>query len=628
MEIGRHDPGTTIVRYLVENPAFAGIGVATASKLWNAFGQELYGILGSGDVGRLAPVLGPDRAERLAGAWRENLAEGDVVVWLGENGFDARLARKIIALWGADAVGKLRDEPYCMMALANWPVVDAAGLRMGIDRGDPRRLVAAVESALYDRLEERHTWTRRREVVSAVGKLLRCAPATAEEAVVLAERDLAAFPVADGLQPAGAHMMERYVADRIRTMLETPAMGDLIAREVPAAELDAWLDRTDGTLNDEQRRAVHLAIRERFGLVSGGAGVGKTTVLRAVARACGDFGRSIHMMALAGRAAVRIGEATGRPASTIAAFLKGVEARRIPLGPESLVVVDESSMLDLPTFYRLLRCIPEDCRLLLVGDTAQLAPIQFGLVTHALVGRPEIPAVELTRVYRQSETTGIPAVARSVRAGALPDLPSQIDRIAGGVALSPVTELTTDAIVDVVADLGGFSDDLRILCAVKAGPAGTEALNRRFHDIFAVGKRRHSTRHLAEGEPVMFLRNDYQRDLRNGSLGRIVSIGDDGIAVDFDGVEHAMIGLALEDLALAYAITVHKAQGSDFRQVVIPIQKTRLLDRALVYTAITRARDSAVLLGDVEMLRQVLLRESHVEKRQTALSRILDAGYV
>jgi exodeoxyribonuclease V alpha subunit len=285
-------------------------------------------------------------------------------------------------------------------------------------------------------------------------------------------------------------------------------------------------------------------------------------------------------------------------------------------------------MLDLPTFYRLLRCIPEDCRLLLVGDTAQLAPIQFGLVTHALVGRPDIPAVELTRVYRQSETTGIPAVARAVRAGALPDLPSSIDGLAGGVALVPATELTTDAIVDVVAGLGGFSDDLRILCAVKAGPVGTEALNARFHDIFAVGKHRHPTRHLAEGEPVMFLRNDYQRDLRNGSLGRIRAIEGDKVVVDFDGTEHELAGLALEDLTLAYAITVHKAQGSDFRRVVIPIQKTRLLDRALVYTAITRARDSAVLLGDREMLSQVLKRASHVENRETALSRLLDAGYV
>lgn len=622
----RTGAGSTIVRHLAEDPAFEGIGYATAAKLWKAMGEGLYAALGNGDVACLAEVIGPDRAERLAGAWREKLAEGDVVVWLSEHGFDARLAKKIIRLWGAEAAGKLREQPYAMMALANWRVVDAAGLQMGIDPADPRRMVAAVEAALYDRLDGRHTWTCRREIVTAVGKLLRCPPSSAQEAVVLAEQHLAAFAVDEGLQPAGAHMMERFVADRIRTMLAEPAMGDLIAREVSAEELDAWLDGADAGLNDEQRRAVHLAIRERFGIVSGGAGVGKTTVLRAVARACSDFGRSIHMMALAGRAAVRIAEATGRPATTIAAFLKGVEARKIPLGPESLVVVDESSMLDLPTFYRLLRALPEEARLLLVGDTAQLPPIGFGLVTHVLAVRPEIPAVELTRVYRQSETTGIPSVARAVRAGALPDLPSEVLGLAGGVALVQTDEIATNDIVDVVADLGGFSDDLRILCAVKAGPAGTEVLNKRFHEIFAVGRRRHPTRDFAEGEPVMFLKNDYRLDLRNGSLGRITAIEDDLVTVDFDGNELELTGMALGDLTLAYAITVHKSQGSGFRRVVVPVQRTRLLDRSLVYTAITRATDLAVMVGDAGVIREALGRSTHAERRETALGVMIAAG--
>jgi exodeoxyribonuclease V alpha subunit len=345
-----------------------------------------------------------------------------------------------------------------------------------------------------------------------------------------------------------------------------------------------------------------------------------------VARACAAFGRVVHMMAVAGRAAVRISEATGWPASTIAAFLKGVETRTIALGPESLVVVDEASMLDLPTMYRILRCLPDGCRLLLVGDPGQLPPIGFGLVLHALVDRKEIPAVELTRVYRQTEATGIPAVARAVRAGTMPVFLGQIDTTAGGVALIPADKPSTDAIVDVVADLGGFAEDLRVICAVKAGPVGTEALNKRFHDIFAVGKKRHPTRHFAEGEPVMFLRNDYQRDLRNGTLGRIAAIDGEVLRVDFDGVIHELAGAALHDLALAYAITVHKAQGSSFRRVVIPIQRTRLLDRSLVYTAITRATDLAVMVGDGNLLREVLPRDSHVEKRETALSALLDAG--
>jgi exodeoxyribonuclease V alpha subunit len=200
-------------------------------------------------------------------------------------------------------------------------------------------------------------------------------------------------------------------------------------------------------------------------------------------------------------------------------------------------VVDEASMLDLPTMYRILRSLPDGCRLLLVGDPGQLPPIQFGLVLHALVERREIPSIELTRVYRQTEATGIPAVAGAIRAGRLPTLPHKVDAASGGVALIAAGEVSTDQIVDVVADLGGFSEDLRIVCAVKAGPAGIEALNARFHDIFAVGKRRHPTRRLAEGEPVMFLKNDYQLGLRNGSLGRITGIEDAKVTADFDGTE-------------------------------------------------------------------------------------------
>lgn len=630
-QAGHHaGSGATLVRHLADDPDFRGIGYATAGKLWTAFGQDLYSILGNGDPEPLTELLGAERAESLVRTWQEKLAEGDVVVWLDENGFDARLAKKIVRLWGDRAALKLRETPYAMMALANWPVVDVAGRRLGIGAGDPRRLTAAVEAALYDRLEQHHTWTSADNLVHGVRRLLNCGPGKAGEAIAVAVDHRAVIAAGDGYQAAGAHMMERYVANRIRQMLEEPVMGDLIARDVSDAELTAWLDhgaRDFGfTLNEEQREAVRIAVQERCSIVRGGAGVGKTTVLMAVWRACEAFGRVVHMTALAGRAARRISEATGWPASTIAAFLKGVEARTIALGPESLVVVDEASMLDLPTMYRILRCLPDGCRLLLVGDPGQLPPIGFGLVLHALVDRKEIPAVELTHVYRQTEATGIPAVARAVRAGTMPAFLSKIDKTVGGVALIPTDQPSANAIVDVVADIGGFSEDLRVICAVKAGPVGTVALNKRFHDIFAVGKRRHPTRHFAEGEPVMFLRNDYQRELRNGSLGRIAGIDGEVVQVDFDGLVHELAGANLLDLTLAYAITVHKAQGSSFRRVVIPIQKTRLLDRSLVYTAITRATDLAVMVGNEQVLREALEREAHADRRETALGRMMECA--
>ncbi|WP_407165984.1 helix-hairpin-helix domain-containing protein [Bradyrhizobium sp. ORS 111] len=158
-QIGRHPrSGEIIVRHLAEDPAFEGVGYATAAKLWKAFGDELYALLGNGDIARLTEVLGADRAERLALAWREKLAEGDVVVWLDEHGFEQRLAKKIIRLWGAEAAAKLRESLYVMLALADWPVVDAAGRRIGIAADDPRRLVAAIEVVLYPIVNALATW--------------------------------------------------------------------------------------------------------------------------------------------------------------------------------------------------------------------------------------------------------------------------------------------------------------------------------------------------------------------------------------------------------------------------------------------------------------------------------------
>ncbi len=624
------DDGGTIVRHLAEEPAFVGIGYATAGRLWQRFGAELYRLLGDGDAEALSEIVPLERAESLVAAWRERLAEGDVVVWLAEHGFERRLAKKVVALWGSDAVARLRSNPYVMMALADWPAVDAAAGRIGVAADSPMRLVAAAEAVLYGRYQEGHTCMGADALGAAVGKLLRCAPARAAEAVGLALRDGAAFRTGDVLQPAGAFMMERHVARQIRDMVSGPAIGDLVAREVSDAEFDEWVPgfcaRAGLDLNREQREAVRIGVRERFGLVTGGAGVGKTAVLRALCEACESFGRVVHLMALAGRAAVRMREATGRPSMTIAAFLKRAEGRDIVLGPESLVVVDEASMVDLPTFYRMLRHLPDGARLLLVGDPGQLPPIGFGLVLHALVGDSRVPQVELVRVYRHTEGSGIPAVGRAVRSGALPSLPADPVAVGAGVVLvcRPAGAATED-VVDLVADLGGFGGDLRILAATKAGPVGIEALNARFHAIMAAG--RPELRGFAVGEPVMFLKNDYRLDLRNGSLGTVTAIRGEMLAVDFDGAGHEFGGAGLGDLTLAYAITIHKAQGSQFRRVVVPVAPTRLLDRSLIYTALTRAVDMAVLVGPEAVLHRAVAREQAADRREVALATHLAANW-
>lgn len=618
--------GEALVRHLAQDPAFVGIGPASAARLWERFGDELPRVLADGDAGVFSDVVGEERAAALVVAWRERQAHGDIVVWLGEAQFDIRLAGRILALWGVGAARRLRERPYDLMALAPWKTVDAAARRLGVAVDDPARLVAAVEGVLYDRFGDHHTWVGPEDLIDEVAARIDGDVDVAVRAVRLALAEGAVFEAFGGYQPAGAFMMEGYVAERLRAMAGAGPTGDLVARPVTDVEIDAWLRRNaDGeglVLDPEQRQAVRMGVQAPLGLLVGGGGVGKTTALKAVCDAAMTHGHVVHLIALAGRAAVRMSEATGYPASTIAAFLGRLESGEIALGPQVLVVIDEASMVDLPTFYRMLRRMPLGCRLLLVGDDAQLPPIGFGLVFHELVAAPFIPKVTLVRVHRQAAATGIPQVAAAIRAGTLPVMARTVAGADVGVAFldgSARGQATLDDVVNAVATCGGWSDDMRILCPTKGGPVGTDAINECFHQYLTHGQDRMAGAGFAVGEPVMFLRNDYRLGLRNGSLGHVTGFASDVLEAEFDGVRHALTGRDLDDTVLSYAVTVHKAQGSAFRRVVVPIAPTRLLDRSLIYTAVTRGREQVVLLGDRKAFGEAVKSEASAHRRLTGL---------
>jgi exodeoxyribonuclease V alpha subunit len=280
-------------------------------------------------------------------------------------------------------------------------------------------------------------------------------------------------------------------------------------------------------------------------------------------------------------------------------------------------------MLDLPLLYRVLRRLPEGCRLLLVGDPYQLPPIQFGLSFHILMDSPTVPSVELTQVHRQTEVTGIPKVAADIRFGRRPAL-AVYSGIRPGVSFIDCAEANVlDLLTEVVEDFGGF-DDVQILSAIKAGIAGVNAINTHFHRLMAVGRDRLPWHDLAVGDPVMFTRNDYQRELFNGSLGHLRRVdGTYDATAAFDGTEHRLDRADLDALALAYCITVHKAQGSQFRRVVIPVLPSRLLDRTLLYTAVTRAVEQVVLLGDRAAFERAVAAPAAPMLRDTGLAALM-----
>lgn len=578
--------GKLITQFLANHPDFVGIGEAKAQRLWGEFGERLAPTLAAGDVAALEVVLNRVTAENLVEAWRAKQAEAETIEFLDAHGLDWRMANKVLRVWGDQASKMLLLNPYLMLAFTSWPAVDAAAQKLGVATDDPRRLVGAVEATLYERLQHAHTLTSHKLLVDRVSQYM---PVTqARRAVVLATEEVAACgSELEGYQAFGAAALESGIANRIRAMLageaaeQSPLFPVTVGEGWALEHIERVEQRQGFPFNAEQRAAVVLPFEHNFSVLTGGAGVGKTTVLRVVIELAHRQNLVVLQMALAGRAAQRMAEATDQPAMTIAKFLTAIRSGRLEVSPDTLVVIDEASMLDLPTMYRILKSLPDGVRMLLVGDPAQLPPIGFGLVFHRLVGNSQVPQAHLLTVHRQAASSGIPAVAATVRAHRAPSF-VPFTGLHSGVSF---IACAPDAVMQQLRRLREVwrGEDWQVLSAVKGGRAGIRNINESFH-ADACGKADISTARLIVGEPVIHLINDYERGLMNGALGQVVGSDEDGgLKIEFDGERHSFSAAELLDrIELAYAISVHKSQGSQFKRVAVVVGKSRLLDHALI----------------------------------------------
>jgi exodeoxyribonuclease V alpha subunit len=612
--------GRYIVDFLASRPEFAGIGKATARRLWERFGEDLYTILSDGDDLRLSVVLHPSQAQILVDAWRSELATTACVVFFDQHGIDPKIASKAVEFWGEEAVQKIRDNPYRLLTVCRWDQVDRTARAVGIAERDDRRLVAAVESVLYDRLDRKHTWSPHCLVLEETARRLRADRVTAEIAVSLAVDDRAAIPVLGGYQPAGAAFMERFIESRIQRHIDAKGdRGDLFLGTFDHDQIDAFLESFGnahaGALTEEQAAAVRMVLSNTFSMLTGGAGVGKTTALRAINAAARAFGFKVYQLALAGRAAQRVAESTGQPAQTIASWLAGVRDGRIEVGTHTLVVIDEASMLDLPTLYRILFYVPETTPLLLVGDVAQLPPIGFGLTLHRFVEYGAIPKTERTRILRADETTGIPRASSAIRRGEPVSLPRYSAETKGCSFIPAAAGDIPHWMEDVRNDLHG--EEVQIIAASYAGPAGIDAINRYFHSLNAIGKPTFGQ--FAQGDPCIWAVNDYDRHLWNGSLGRITRVAPASLTAEFGGIPHDIGAAELDRISLAYCISVHKAQGSQFANIVMPVTPTFNFDRTMLYTGLTRAVRRVILIGSEPALVKAIMEPPRSLKRDVAL---------
>lgn len=613
--------GRLIVQTLARSKKFPGIGEAKARALWDRFGDELYMLLESRDPKHFAELLGDELAQVLVEGWDELAVAADVYHWLDERALPLWLANKIIAIYSSEAVAKMIDNPYRLLAFTGWKQADDAARAMGVKADDERRLVGAADATVYRRLDASHTWTETQEFLDELQSLLACDSDTAQEALRSAQETHAVVSSGTGLQGIGPSSMEAYTAKMAHNMIDGGYKSEKLSfrKDLDDTELEAVFNDFNGkegiTLNDAQKSAVTMAATSPLSVLTGGAGVGKTTVLKAIHAATKAAGGFVIQMALAGRAAKRMSEATGEPAMTIQKFFNEVDRGQMILDDEPTLVIDEASMLDLPTLYRIMRHMEPGARLLLVGDPAQLPPIGFGLAFHAFCDGDTIPRVELTEVHRQAASTGIPQVSIDVRNGVVPDLSKYEGKGSGVSFIEAEKGEITNTIMDVVNDFGGV-EECQIIGAVKAGPAGTKGINAVFHELLTPGRMERLN--YAEGEPVIWTVNDYDLGLLNGSLGTVKrAVGE--LEIDFDGEMKIIPDDALRSMEHAYAITCHKSQGSQFSRVIVPVFHSKLLDRTLLYTAITRAQFQVVLIGDRKAFDAAVVAAPNPSRRQTGL---------
>lgn len=628
--------GEHIVTLLAECDAFKGIGMVKARRLWDAFGEELYSILDAGAVDRLAQVLPQNIAEQLADAW-QRWGATFTLQWLQSRGFTVALGRKVLDYFGSRAAEKIEEDPYRLISFAaDWKTTDALArdtFRLAED--DPRRLAGAVEEALYAAFDMGHSCIpqaqfeerMRRLLGSRDPALIACAIQYGESAGIFLRRTVM-------LHALGPYIMEYGTAQAIAERAVRPK--PLLTRDKLSGVLADYRHDAGITLEPSQIEALEVANANAVMVITGGAGTGKTTVLKGWFAVCHAAGWPIYAMSLSGRAARRITEATGQEASTIAGFLKRFDPKAAP--ERAVVVIDEASMVDLPSAYRIIRRLPDTYRFVLVGDPNQLAPVGPGLLLHEMAHQAGIPHVELQQVRRFSGA--IAEAANAIRSGRWPDLPDDPSKPIA--FLSCCSEDINDLVLDLLADDPGGS---QVLAAIRnAAAGGVKTLNYVSQKrLNAVGKElllwsgefdQHYGTGLRVGDPVICLANDWEKNLQNGSLGTILSVESPvaesepgqvlGRILWDDGEARDLTSDLLPNLELAYAITIHKAQGSQFRRVIIPVMRSRLLDRTLLYTAVTRAEAQVILVGDVAAAKAAVEAPPHSAGRHVALGALVN----
>jgi exodeoxyribonuclease V alpha subunit len=626
-----------------------GIGPHFARRLVDAFGTSVFDVIDQ-DPGRLRSVdgIGRTRAARIVDAWKEQKAVRDIMVFLHSHGVGTSRAVRIFKTYGPDAIAIISENPYRLAADIRgigFLTADKIASTFGIEKTAMIRARAGIGYTLSEATDDGHCGLPMSELMPTASRLLDI-----PEALVLEALDLeleAATVVKDTVNGsacvflASLHAAERIIAARIRSL----AMGGVPWKPIDADRAIPWVEaRLSMSLARMQAEALRMAVGSKVFVITGGPGVGKTTLLNAILTVVGARGVRLALCAPTGRAAKRLSETTGVEAKTIHRLLEvdpktgGFKRQESnPLACD-LLVVDEMSMVDVPLMHALLRAVPHHAAIILVGDVDQLPSVGPGQVLADIIGSNAVPVVRLTEVFRQARESQIIVNAHRINHGEMPDTSPP-----GGATDFFFTEIDDPEqgaarLLQIVAERiparFGLDPvrDVQVLCPMNRGALGARSLNVELQKLLNPGREPRIERFgsaYAVGDKVMQIENDYDKDVYNGDLGFITALDPDTgeLTVDFDGRAVPYDFSDLDCLVLAYATTIHKAQGSEYPAVVIPLstQHYPMLQRNLVYTGVTRGRKLVVLVGQRKAL-AIAVAGQQVRRRWSKLREWLAAG--
>ena len=626
-----------------------GVGPVYAKKLVRSFGEKVFDIIES-TPDRLREVdgIGPVRAASILSAWSEQKAVREIMVFLHSHGVGTARAVRIFKTYGSDAIQVMSENPYRLardIRGIGFKTADVIAMKLGIEKTATIRVRAGISYALTEAMDEGHCGLPTEELVPLAEKLLEVPQQLVRTALELELQEGAVIGDTVGETPcvflAGLYRAERTIANRlVRLAKGTPPWPSIDPNKALP-----WAEKQIGfVLAESQVAAMRLALKSKVLVITGGPGVGKTTIVRAILRVLAAKGTDLQLCAPTGRAAKRMTEATGYEAKTIHRLLevdpRSGGFRRSEDNPLDcdLLVVDETSMVDVPLIQALLKAVPDKAALLVVGDIDQLPSVGPGQVLADIISSGAVPVVRLTEVFRQAAQSRIITAAHRINQGSIPDLSPPgtetdfyfVQADDPETAVARIVELTKTRIpkrfgLDPIRDI-------QVLCPMNRGGVGARSLNIELQAVLNPAGDEKVERFgwtFAPGDKVMQIENDYDKEVYNGDIGTINRVDTNAgeIVVIFDG-RSVTYGLGeLDMLVPAYAATIHKSQGSEYPAVIIPVltQHYAMLQRNLLYTGVTRGKRLVVLVGQKKAI-AIAVRNVGGRKRWSKLAEWMRSG--